>query len=101
MITRIVRMEFHPDRVDDFLKVFEANKNRIAGYPGCLRLELHRNISEPQTLYTISRWISEDALNDYRASELFLSTWKQTKIHFAAPAQAWSTTALFDSAEIK
>ena len=101
MITRIVRMEFHPDRVDDFLKVFEANKNRIAGYPGCLRLELHRNISEPQILYTISRWISEDALNDYRASELFLSTWKQTKIHFAAPAQAWSTIALFDSAEIK
>lgn len=101
MITRIVRMEFHPDRVDDFLKVFEANKNRIAGYPGCLRLELHRNINEPQILYTISRWISEDALNDYRASELFLSTWKQTKIHFAAPAQAWSTIALFDSAEIK
>ncbi len=101
MITRIVRMEFHLDRVDDFLKVFEANKNRIAGYPGCLRLELHRSISEPHILHTISRWISEDALNDYRASELFLSTWKQTKIHFAAPAQAWSTTALFDSAEIK
>ncbi|MCU0432866.1 MAG: antibiotic biosynthesis monooxygenase [Bacteroidia bacterium] len=99
MITRIVQMTFDPARVQEFLQIFEESKNRIASFPGCLRLEMHRQADMPNVCYTISRWNSENDLENYRQSELFATTWARTKVLFAARPQAWTLNSVFDSAD--
>lgn len=97
MITRIVCMTFDPERTGEFLAVFEANKNFIAGFEGCLQLELQRDTAEPNVFFTISRWRSEEDLENYRRSDLFRNTWAQTRILFSAKPRAWSMQSLFNS----
>lgn len=97
MITRIVQMTFDPAKVQDFITVFEASKHFIAGFPGCHRLELHHQADQPNVFYTISRWESEDDLQNYRSSELFSTTWAKTKVLFAGKPQAWTLNGVFDS----
>jgi quinol monooxygenase YgiN len=90
MITRIVRMEFKPDQVVDFLTLFKATKSQIRHFPGVHHLELHRDAQKSNVFYTYSIWESEDALEAYRASTLFESVWNRTKILFSARPQAFS-----------
>lgn len=95
MIKRVVKMTFHPEKVETFLQdVFEASKSKIRAFPGCQSMELLRDTAAPNILFTLSVWDSEDALNTYRGSELFQSTWAKTKALFADKAQAWSMELL-------
>jgi len=96
MITRIVKMTFTPEGVPAFQQVFEEAKNKIANFPGCRHLELVQ-ADDPCIFFTLSRWKDADALESYRHSDLFKATWARTKIHFAARAEAWSTTSQFSS----
>ena len=89
-ITRIVKMTFDPARVNDFLSVFNENRDRIAGFEGCMALELHHELSQPNVFFTISKWRSENDLEQYRSSELFQKTWARTKTLFAAKPEAWT-----------
>ncbi len=95
MIKRIVKLSFQPDKVATFLHNFEENKAQIRAFPGCHHLELLRSTDQPNIFFTYSFWNHEDSLNAYRQSELFGIVWKQTKILFAEPAEAWSVE-LFD-----
>lgn len=90
MIIRIVKMTFEPEKVADFLKVFEASKQYIRNMEGCTHLELLNDIKSPTIFFTYSHWQTENDLNNYRNSELFESVWSKTKILFAAKAEAWS-----------
>ncbi|MEL7422247.1 MAG: antibiotic biosynthesis monooxygenase family protein [Bacteroidota bacterium] len=91
---RIVKMTFRPEEVDSFLEVFAAASTQIRAFPGCLHLELWRGQRQPNVLFTFSRWENEDALENYRHSELFRSTWAKTKPLFAEKAAAWSVDTL-------
>lgn len=90
MITRIVRMEFQPAHVDDFLVHFNGIKYLIRNFPGVQHLELHRDASRPHVFYTYSKWAGESDLEAYRNSELFKVTWAQVKVWFAAKPRAFS-----------
>jgi quinol monooxygenase YgiN len=95
MIKRVVKMTFQPEKVEAFLQdVFEASKSNIRAFPGCQSMELLRDTTTPNILFTLSVWDSEEALNTYRSSELFQSTWSKTKVLFADKAQAWSMDIL-------
>ena len=94
MIIRIVKMTFEPSKVNDFLKVFDASKERIRNFEGCSHLKLLNDVSSRNIFFTYSHWESEDHLNTYRDSELFKTTWAQTKVLFAAKPEAWSVEAL-------
>lgn len=95
MIKRVVKMTFQPDKTETFLQdVFEASKSKIRAFPGCQSMELLRDTTAPNILFTLSVWDSEAALNTYRSSELFQSTWAKTKALFADKAQAWSMELL-------
>lgn len=95
MIKRIVKMTFRADAVDTFLhEVFEASKGGIRAFPGCRHMELLRSTREPNVLFTLSIWDSEADLNRYRQSDLFQSTWANTKILFAEKAEAWSVEVI-------
>ncbi len=87
---RIVRMAFRPEAVDDFLQIFEESKDKIRAFPGCLHLELWRDRSRPELCFTFSIWSGPEALEAYRHSDLFRTTWARTKVLFAERPQAWS-----------
>ncbi len=90
MITRIVRMEFDPHKVETFLAVFDQSKKLIRHFPGVLRLELHRDANLPNVFYTYSWWEGEEALEAYRTSALFADVWAKTKVLFAGKPMAFS-----------
>ena len=95
MIKRIVKMTFREDATDTFLHdVFEHSKDRIRAFPGCRHMELLRNIGQPNVLFTLSYWDDEAALEAYRQSELFQTTWAKTKALFAEKAEAWSVEVI-------
>jgi quinol monooxygenase YgiN len=91
MINRIVRMSFHPDKVDEFLKVFDASKQQIASFKGCYGLKLLNDVANTHVFFTYSIWEKYENLEEYRHSELFKRTWAQTKILFNDKPFAWST----------
>jgi heme-degrading monooxygenase HmoA len=90
MITRIVKMTFIPEKVEDFLKVFNESKDYIRSYPGCIQMQLLKDIQQDNIYYTYSHWESEEALNHYRNSSKFREIWMNTKVNFQAKAEATS-----------
>lgn len=94
---RIVKMEFEPSKIDDFLKLFEERKERIASFPGCTHLELLRDKEQNNIFFTYSFWNSPADLEQYRNSEFFADTWKHTKILFKNKAAAWSVDSIYNS----
>lgn len=90
MIIRVVRMTFQEDRVEDFLQNFEVNKEKIRNFQGCRYLELWQDAQHKNIFMTYSHWESEEALNQYRDSELFKTVWGYTKTLFAAKPMAFS-----------
>lgn len=90
-------MTFREEAVETFLHdVFEHSKDRIRAFPGCQHMELLRNLNQPNILFTLSIWDDEAALEDYRKSELFQTTWAKTKVLFAEKAEAWSVEMMND-----
>lgn len=90
MLIRTVRMTFRPSALPDFLAMFEIVAPKIRGFEGCRHLELWEDARYPNILTTYSHWDGEDALEAYRHSDLFRTTWAQTKPWFAAPTVAHS-----------
>lgn len=90
MITRIVQMTFKEEAVNEFLTIFDASCKSIRAFPGCEYLSLHQDFHQPHIFYTLSRWQTQANLDQYRESELFRSTWSQTKQLFSARPQAFS-----------
>jgi heme-degrading monooxygenase HmoA len=95
MIKRIVKMTFRDDAAETFVsEVFEQSKEKIRAFNGCRHMELLRQKNKPNIMFTLSIWDHEEALNAYRASELFADTWAKTKALFAAKAEAWTTEVI-------
>ena len=94
MLIRIVRLTFQPDQVAAFFTVFDESKDKIRALPGCHRLELLRDLDLPNVFMTYSYWDDATALNRYRDSELFKTTWAKTKVLFADKPLAYSVERL-------
>lgn len=90
MFVRIVKMSFHSKFIADFEKMFDEKKALIRKSEGCLLLELYQDKNNPEQFFTYSYWNSENDLENYRNSDLFKETWKQTKTYFNDKPQAWS-----------
>jgi quinol monooxygenase YgiN len=90
MITRIVKLNFQDDKVDDFLSLFDQVVSKVNEQPGCLQMYMLRDIQNPSIFITYSIWESEEQLNKYRNSHLFSSIWPTIKPWFASKAEAWS-----------
>jgi quinol monooxygenase YgiN len=82
-VVRIVTMSFKPERVEDFLALFDERSGQIRSFPGCMELDLVQSTKSESVFSTISIWSSEDALEAYRSSTMFEETWAKTKEMFA------------------
>lgn len=91
MIKRIVKMTFHPDKVNDFIIIFKTNHTKIASFEGCKHVEL---LQQDNLFFTFSIWESEGHLDAYRQSALFANVWGQTKVLFSEKPEAWTTQQL-------
>lgn len=83
-------MEFDPEKVRDFKKLFYERKSKISGFPGCQQVQLLQDHTLPNVYYTLSHWDGPDDLENYRNSEFFEDTWKATKALFSGKPRAWS-----------
>lgn len=98
MITRIVKLEFEPNKIDEFLVFFEEIKWKVAKQPACHGMKLLRDKANPNIIFTYSKWEDEKALNNYRDSALFSEiVWPKIKPWFKSKAQAWTVTEEFNS----
>lgn len=84
-------MTFRPEEVSNFLTLFEATKEKIRHFEGCRHLELWKDYNAPNVYLTYSHWDNEEALNNYRHSELFKEVWANTKSKFADKPVAFSS----------
>lgn len=94
MIHRIVKMEFDPSKLQEFLTNFEENKSKIRAFEGCKKLELLQDKHNTNIFFTYSYWVDEPSLEHYRNSELFKGVWAKTKVLFNAKPVAWSTVVI-------
>jgi len=101
MITRIVKLEFKPDKIEDFLVFFNTIKHKVNNYPGCFGMKLYQDINSPTTVMTYSHWDSQKDLDNYRESETFGAVWPIIKPWFNAKPEAWSVEAYFNGFEEK
>jgi heme-degrading monooxygenase HmoA len=83
-------MNFMPGNIEDFLALYKIAHPKITAMPGCEGVQLLQDKHTPGILFTYSHWENEDALHNYRHSELFIETWRKTKILFEQKAEAWS-----------
>lgn len=90
MLTRIVKMTFDPTKVEEFLHIFNKTKKEIRSMEGCTHLELMQDCDHPNSFSTVSHWVNEEALNNYRDSEVFKEVWPKTKLLFIAKPIAFS-----------
>lgn len=92
-ITRLVKLSFSEHYMNTFMESFEKKKQQILSYEGCLTVELYRDSVDNGLCFTVSTWKSEAALEAYRQSDWFQSTWKEVKQHFTDKPEAWTTHA--------
>lgn len=90
MIIRIVRMHFTEAGVEEFLEIFNHNKEAIRNFPGCTHLQLLKDHSDPTCFTTLSYWNDPASLDNYRKSELFGGVWGRVKTLFSERSQAFS-----------
>ena len=90
MLVRIVRMTFQEGKLADFHAIFDQSKHLIRAFPGNQHLQLLHDPDHPSVRMTYSLWDSPDALDAYRQSDLFRTTWAATKRLFAEKPIAFS-----------
>lgn len=83
-------MTLLPDDIDSFLSIFDEAEPGIRSFPGCRHLELWQDERYKNILTTYSIWDDAAALERYRQSDLFRTTWSRTRPLFAAPPIASS-----------
>ncbi len=83
-------MTFKTDKIDDFLVIFNASKEKIRNADGCSFLELYRDRTNSSIFFTYSYWNELQDLENYRCSELFKDVWAKTKVLFDDKPEAWS-----------
>ena len=89
-MTRFVKLTLKREYIEAFRAKFDAVNAQIAAMPGCNGVRLLQDIADPCVFFTHSEWESEAALNAYRESPLFITTWAVVKTWFSERATAWS-----------
>lgn len=91
-LTRVVKLTLDPQYIEDFKNIFIEHQTGIAQMQGCLHLQALQDHKEPHIFFTISKWESEHALDNYRYSAFFKTLWSKVKPMFIAKAMAHSLT---------
>jgi quinol monooxygenase YgiN len=94
MLIRIVKLTFQPGKTEEFKRLFNDERKTIAAFDGCHKVELWEDTGSENIFFTCSEWRDAAALENYRQSEFFKSTWARAKSFFAEKAEAWSVRSV-------
>ena len=83
-------MEFKTDKIANFRDLFEKAAPQIKAFEGCHFVELYQDKNYPHIFFTYSHWKNSEALENYRMSDFFKTTWANTKVLFSNKPEAWS-----------
>ena len=86
MLTRIVKLTFMEEKTADFLAYFDTINTRVSTFENCYGMRLMQDIHHPNIIFTYSNWKDENALNNYRDSDLFVGVWSTIKPWIGAKA---------------
>jgi autoinducer 2-degrading protein len=67
----VVAVEIKEDRLDEFLKVIEADAVGSRGEPGCLRFDVLRSLDSPTQFTFIEYYKDDDAVAFHKAQPHF------------------------------
>lgn len=101
MLVRIVKLTFNEESMDFFFQEFDKSKALITNFKGCSGMRMLQDMNQKNIVMTYSHWDDENALNNYRNSQVFLRLWNKIKPHFKDKPQAWSHEIYFDGFHIK
>ncbi len=96
MFTRIVKMQFKSERVDEFVQHFDSVKEKVRNQPGCRSVVLYQDKFESNVFFTYSLWENESDLESYRKSDFFKEVWQHTKQLFVNKPEAWSVDKILE-----
>lgn len=96
MLIRIVKMTFRPGTAEAFRDMMESYSHRIRAMEGCTHLQVLQDIDDPNIVFSYSYWKDEDALENYRRSDLFAEVWPKAKANFGDRPEAWSVRSIID-----
>jgi quinol monooxygenase YgiN len=96
MLIRIVKLHLKDHKINDFLIHFETIKWKVTNFPGCNGMKLLQDKENLNIIITYSSWQDENALDNYKKSELFNAIWPTIKIWFKEKPEAWSLIQNFD-----
>lgn len=70
MYTLFVRLDVHPDKLDDFVEAIMTNAAAsLRDEPGCLAFDVHQDIETPTRFYLYEIYVDEDAFRiDHRGA---------------------------------
>lgn len=94
MLHRIVKLTFREEHCEEFESLFETIKERIAGQEGCQGVKLLKDYEQKGVYFTFSHWDNQQALDQYRSTDLFGEVWPKVKAWMSDKPQAWSTEEL-------
>ena len=100
MLVRIVKLTFNEESMDFFFQEFDKIKAHITNFKGCRGMRMLQDMNQKNIVMTYSHWDDENALNNYRNSQVFLRLWNKIKPHFKDKPQAWSHEIYFDGFHI-
>ena len=89
-------MHFTEAGVEEFLQIFNKNKEAIRNFPGCSHLQLLKDADDSTIFTTLSHWDKVESLDNYRKSELFGQVWGRVKTLFAERTQAFTLDKFID-----
>lgn len=90
MIIRIVKLQFKEEELASFQDYFDSISPQIRNFEGCQKLVLLQQANQPNVIFTYSYWENEEALENYRVSDLFQTFWAVAKAKFSGKPEAWS-----------
>ena|SRR5690554_3349467 len=96
MVIRIVELSIQKEKFSLAKKYLAEVAPKVRNSKGCTHLRIVIDLHEAGHVTTYSHWNSEDDLNAYRKSEVFINFWSQIKPLFDRPARAWSSRTLHD-----
>ena len=70
-IAIVVDAEIEPSRVEEFLKVMEADCKGSREEPGCLRFDVIRDMSNPNRFFFYEAYVSAAAVDEHKAQPHF------------------------------
>lgn len=91
MITRIVRLTLKDESSQNDFRALYASRNPMnRGVSGCLEVKIMKDINENNVYYTVSKWTTNEALENYRSSAYFKETWPMVKSTLASKTKVFT-----------